>query len=396
MPRTEPILPGPAGRPIGRPDRRHPVAARIIRAWRDLAVSAPARRAESHKPPRTLVACSGGADSCALVLALAAATDNMLVAHVVHDLRPRAEAMADCDAARRLAVALGLPFDWRDVKVQNDRGAGGSNLEARARRARYAALVEMARLHRCPVIATAHHADDHLETVLMAVLRGAGPRGFAGVPRRRRLTSETPHVTVIRPMLGDRHGRLDAVTRDEARALCRAVGWAWREDATNADVSLLRNALRARVLPVLEELRRGAAQRAVRSGDLLRAASDVLRSRAERLCDRAEEVARAGHGVLTWDRAVLRRADPVVIGEMLRVAARRLGGGEAGLDRLSRRGVAAVVRAVCDDSTDPRRLRAGPLAVHVTAGTVRVGSGVPSDHDQLDHTAHPRRRHQCP
>jgi tRNA(Ile)-lysidine synthase len=377
-------------------DRRHPIAARIIHAWRDLTVAGNVRRLEGRKPPRTLVACSGGADSCALLLALAAATDDLVVAHVVHDLRPREQALGDCDAARRLAEALGLQFDWREAIVRDARGDVASNLEGRARRARYAALVEMARTHRCPVIATAHHADDQLETVLMAVLRGAGPRGFAGVPRRRRLTAETPHVTVVRPMLGDRHGRLDAVTRDEARALCRAAGWVWREDASNADVSLLRNALRARVLPVLEELRPGAAQRAARSGELLRAASRALRSRAERLCDAAEWPEHSGQRVLVWNRAVLRRVDPVVLGEMLRVAARRLGGGDTGLDRLSRRGVAAVVRAVCDDSTDPRRLHAGPLAVHVTARAVRVGIGVPSDHDQIDHTAHPRGRHQRP
>ena len=66
----------------------------------------------------TLIACSGGADSSALVLALAAVADNVVIGHVVHDLRARAEALADRDAARTLAEVLGVRFVEREVRAQ--------------------------------------------------------------------------------------------------------------------------------------------------------------------------------------------------------------------------------------------------------------------------------------
>lgn len=337
------------------------------------------------------MACSGGADSSALLLALAAATDDLVVGHVVHDLRPRKQALGDRDAVRALADKLGLPCMTTEVAVLR-RG----NTEAEARRSRYAALVEMARRSGCSIIATGHHAEDHLETMLMALLRGAGPKGLSGVPKQRKLTTEPPHVMVVRPMLGDRYGRVNAVSRAEAQDLCRAAGWIWREDATNGEESLLRNAIRRRVLPVLEELRPGAAVRAARSGDALRAAARNMQSRARRVCDKAT-LGQSGKGrTMGWSRDTLRQVEPALLGEVMRIACRRLQPKGVGLDRLSRRALAPVIRAIRDDSTDPRKLAAGPLRVSVTARAVTVGIGVPSDHDLLDHSAHSRRQHQHP
>lgn len=360
--------------------------ARIVRAWRALTSPPEARRAGPGA--RTLIACSGGADSSALVLALATASTNLVVAHIVHDLRPRAEALADRDAAQGLAASLGLAFVAAEVSVRAAvKGAGGGrNVEARARRERYAALVRLAREHGCRFIATAHHADDQLETMLMAMLRGAGPRGMAGAAVMRTAGPRAGDVRIIRPMLGGGSGSGGAVaasTRADAEGICRAAGWVWREDTTNADTRLLRNALRRDVLPVLERLRPGASVRAARGAELLRGAAEVVRAEAVDVWGRGDQAVPGGKGSgenqagRVWGRAELRHEPEIVLGEWLRLAAGVLAPADRaersyGLDRLSRRAVAPVIRAIRDGCTDPREFRVGQLRVSVSARRVRV------------------------
>ncbi|MFN0011242.1 MAG: tRNA lysidine(34) synthetase TilS, partial [Phycisphaerales bacterium] len=227
-------------------DKRDPVVAGVIRRWRELTTLPRSRRAGAGEP--LLVACSGGADSSALVLMLAAATDKGIVAHIVHDLRPKREALADCDAAKRLAARVGWRFVQASIKVR----ALAGNAEANARRVRYEALATLAR--RCGVgfIATGHQGDDQIETVLMRLMRGSGPTRLAGI-RARRVLPGLPRVEVIRPML--------TVSAADARRVCRGAGWQWQEDRTNADVRLLRNRLRVEVVPRLRKMRPDLAER---------------------------------------------------------------------------------------------------------------------------------------
>ncbi|HYP87296.1 MAG TPA: tRNA lysidine(34) synthetase TilS [Polyangiaceae bacterium] len=128
-----------------------------------------------------LAAVSGGGDSQAMLSALARLAPKLgfrLVAHGVdHGLRP--EAARELDLAESLAAQLGVPFGRTQLAV-----APGGNLQARARAARYAALREVAMIEEDALIATAHHADDRAETVLLRLLRGAGPRGLAVLPPR--------------------------------------------------------------------------------------------------------------------------------------------------------------------------------------------------------------------
>lgn len=343
--------------------RRQPAAARIVRAWRELTGDPASGRPRRIGPgARTLVACSGGADSSALLLALATASRDVVVAHVIHDLRPRAETEADRIAVRRLAQWLGLECDERWISVPRGRGTG--NPEALARRLRYAALEEMARAHGCRFVATAHHADDQLETMLMGLIRGAGPRGLAGIAVRRPMTGPGG-VQLIRPMLGDRSGRVAPSTRADAEAICRAAGWSWRTDLTNADATLLRNAIRRNVLPILESLRPGASRRAARSAAVLGFVAAMVSRRAAMVARQASREPVNGQAALVWRRAILRRQSPMVVGEVLRSSRR-------GSDRLGRRALAAAVQAIRDDSTEPRVLRVGGLEFHVRADTVTV------------------------
>src|SRR5579875_1115245 len=126
-----------------------------------------------------LVAVSGGPDSTALLAALAELAPErglrLAAAHVDHGLRGP-ESAADRERAARLAHALGVPFCWRQAAV-----APGPGVEARARRARYAALEALARETGAARIVTGHTRDDQVETVLLRLLRGAGRSGLAGM-----------------------------------------------------------------------------------------------------------------------------------------------------------------------------------------------------------------------
>ncbi len=225
MPRT-----GPADYPRG-VDRLH---ADIGDFW---------RRQRLPREAAVLVAVSGGADSMALLHALAARGQPCTAVHVHHGLRG-AEADADARFVRERAAALGVPVHVVHVDAAR---RDGRSPEARARELRYAALERQRRASGCDWIATAHTLDDQAETLLLRAVRGTGPAGLAGIepldPGRR----------LLRPLLGVRRAAL--------RAYLRRRGLAWREDASNADRGVPRNRLRLDVLPVLEQVQPGAAER---------------------------------------------------------------------------------------------------------------------------------------
>lgn len=286
-----------------------------------------------------------------MALVLASASDALVVGHVLHDLRPREHVEADAQAAQALAARLGLPFVSEEVRVR----AGRGNAEARARAARYAALDRMAAEAGCPFVAVGHHRDDQAETVMMGLLRGAGPRGLAGVIECRPL----PHSTLIRPLLG--------TSREACHEICRDARWQWREDATNADASLLRGAVRLTLLPAAERLRPGASERMARTALLFRDAWGLLQERVETVWRSGQ----ANSNGRDWERAGLRAERPLVIGELLRVAAGRLCGAR-GLDRMGSRTLDQVVRAVIDEDRHPREFSVGGLRITVRWGVVRV------------------------
>lgn len=151
-------------------------------------------------------------------------------------------------------------------------------------------------------------------------------------------------------------------TRAEARAACTAAGVAWREDATNLDTTRRRAALRHNVLPLLAELAPAGARHAARSADLLRDAVALIDERVKQVF---------GDG-LAWNRAVLRRESPLILGLGLRRAALRLTRGRHA-DQLTSRVVSSAVRAVLDGSAEPREFRwPGGVVLRVAARAVSL------------------------
>lgn len=318
------------------PGPRDPFVRKVRAGWRSLTGGSAIRDSERA----TLIACSGGADSAALVLALADRSPT--VAHVVHDWRPAEEALADRDATRALAEGLGLRFFERHVTVRGQ----AANIEAIARRQRYQALGAMAEECGLRFVATGHHADDQLETLLLRLCRGAGVHGMRGIAPRRALGA----VEVIRPMLG--------VRRSQCEALCARCGYVWRVDATNMDTARARAALRRRVLPPLLEIQPQAIENSERVARQMRRAAAHLHEQATALLESSEK----GAGCLTWQRATLRASDEWVLGQMLRLAALRVSGVH-GADRRGARPVGACVRAIRDQKGGRRELTWGGVRV---------------------------------
>jgi tRNA(Ile)-lysidine synthase len=194
-----------------------------------------------HPDTRVIAALSGGADSVSLLLILRELHDTGALrldaaAHLNHRIRG-AESDADEVFCRALCDRLSVDFVAERVDVPAAAARDRVSLEVAARRARHRFFEDVLRARIANVVATAHTEDDQAETVLLRIVRGAGPRGLAGMrPRRDHL---------VRPLL--------VVTRQELREALAARGQEWREDATNADLANPRNRVRRELLPYLAE-----------------------------------------------------------------------------------------------------------------------------------------------
>lgn len=188
------------------------------------------------------LAVSGGADSVALAFLLTKggkkrnAAKRFVILHVDHGLRK--ESKEEYRFVRALAKRLGIPFKGLHAKVVR---RDGESLEMAARRVRLAFFSEMTAKLRLDAIATGHHADDVAETFLMRIRRASGPSGLAGI----KPLSNVGGIRFVRPLLGCRDAEL--------KAYLRKYGEEWREDASNADISIERNKVRHKIIPFLVE-----------------------------------------------------------------------------------------------------------------------------------------------
>jgi tRNA(Ile)-lysidine synthase len=230
-----------------------------------------------------LAAVSGGADSVCLLdlLRLAQSRLRLRLAafHLNHSLRGT--------AARDEEFVRKLCRDWRvelvvaraDVARHAKRHRLG--IEEAGRELRYRHLERVARKLKCDVIALGHTANDNLETMLLNLARGAGPRGLAGIPVRR--TSDSRHqdtktprgtrIAFVRPLID--------IERDKLEQHLRARGIEWVEDESNIEVKYRRNLVRSEVVPVLVRLNPSVVANARRAAQLLAEEGKFLDGLAE-------------------------------------------------------------------------------------------------------------------
>ena len=282
---------------------RAPAALRTVA---DAAARALAAAGVPAQGERVAVAVSGGADSLAALHALRTLAGprgfEVAVVTVDHGLRP--DSAEDAAFVLDHAASLGVPAVVRRADPDTLARHAREGPEAAARAARYEALAAGADELGCRWIATGHTLDDQAETVLLALLRGAGPDGLAGMA--------TVTGRVLRPLLG--------VRRAQTLACCEAIGVRPRQDPTNTDQRLLRNAVRHRLLPLLEELRPGATAVLARTAALARDERDWARAVAAKTLADLRLAGGPGEGV-RLPAAVLAALAPALARRVVRAAA---------------------------------------------------------------------------
>ena len=200
---------------------------------------------------RVLIACSGGVDSVALFIFWLPHRREMGIevaaVHVDHMLRGE-ESAEDGVHVKEICERLDIPFYGRNVPVPEMIERDGGNVQAVCRAGRYALFAELMRNESYNVLATGHHAEDQLETVLMQVAKGRRP---IGMPVKR----EVDGGILVRPFF--------PVTKDELYSYCAGHGLRYREDPSNESDAYMRNRFRHHLLPLILDENPSAAQNIV-------------------------------------------------------------------------------------------------------------------------------------
>jgi tRNA(Ile)-lysidine synthase len=270
-----------------------------------------------------MVACSGGADSFALAAAAAFVGPRLGrrigLTTVDHQLQPGSAERAE--AVARWAVKAGLdPVEVRTVRVPGRPGGP----EAAAREARYEALVAAAREAGAGRVLLGHTRDDQAETVLLALLRGSGARGLAGMPLERELDG----VILARPLL--------ELPRARTRAACVALQLQPWEDPHNHDPAFRRTHARAALASLVDALGPAVVANLARTASLAGADAELLDVLATEAGSRVVE----GDGLSVTGLAGLA---PALRSRVLHAWARSLGAPAAALAHVHVEALAALV-----------------------------------------------------
>ncbi|TWI68118.1 tRNA(Ile)-lysidine synthase [Desulfobotulus alkaliphilus] len=221
-----------------------------------------------HKEDSILIAVSGGADSMALLHGLSDLKDLhgafMGVAHLNHGLRPEADEEESFVADQ--AARLGMPFHSRKACLEREHP--GLGCEEAGRAARYDFFHFLMKTKNYTRIATAHHADDRREQILMNLVRGCGPDGLEGIPAVR-------DGFIVRPLI--------TTEREPIITYLQTKGLSWKEDPSNRDTRFLRNRIRHQLIPLLEENFNPAIRKALlRTGDIAAEENRWMNTMAEK------------------------------------------------------------------------------------------------------------------
>ncbi len=222
-----------------------------------------------------LVGVSGGRDSVVLLHALfTAGYRQLIVCHLDHALRPDSD--ADAWFVAELAHKYELPFEADRVDVAALAADRKLSIEAAAREARYQFFTQVARIHWCPRVILAHHADDQVETLLLNLFRGSGRCGLSGMQPVSVREIHGARMEMHRPLLG--------VWRDEIDAYAKKHRLKFHEDESNDDRRFTRNRVRHELLPLLEKTLDREVKRALwRTATVLGTEEDYLAAQTPRV-----------------------------------------------------------------------------------------------------------------
>lgn len=257
-------------------------------------------------PPdsKVIVGVSGGADSLALLHILYTLRNSsgwqLHVATLDHGLRGE-QGAADADFVREFAESLGVTVTVGKADVKALAAQKKIGIEAAARTARYDFLAAVARENGAERIAVAHHAGDQAETVLMHLLRGSGLRGLGGMAWLSAVPGHSD-LKLIRPLLW--------ISRAQIEMYCKEQGLIPREDATNQDTTMVRNAIRHDVLPDLQKLNPNIERGLGQLADIARVENDYLEQQLHEFV--ARTAVRQFEGRISVNRTVFQNLHPAL------------------------------------------------------------------------------------
>ena len=265
---------------------------------------------------KLVVAVSGGPDSVCLLHILAKLQKepkvSLHVAHLNHQLRG-IESEADANYVSDLAHQLAIPatIEGRDVKSYQAKHR--LSLEEAAREVRYNFLTEVAKSIGADGVAVGHTMDDHIETILLHLIRGTGTRGLKGLQPCSEWRSKTASITIIRPLL--------EISRRETEDYCQSHELKPRIDVSNISLSPLRNRVRHQLLPLLKSYNPGIAQAVLRTG---RIASDDINFLDKEVARLWDKVAKGEGKTIILDKKRFDQLPPALKRYLFRAAAERL------------------------------------------------------------------------
>ena len=273
-------------------------------------------RALDRVAPRdapVVVACSGGPDSSAALVAVARAGRRVSAAHFDHGLRPAEEAEGDRAWVERLGALLGVP-----VLAGAADGAGAGTSEAHSREARYRWLARALAESGAVCCVTGHTLDDQAETVLLRLARGSGLAGAAGMatgaPWPLADAEHAPGLVLARPLLG--------ISRAEVGRYLGELGLEARHDASNEQLRYARNRVRLRILPEMERVHAGAARSLAQFAAFARRDDEALESVA---AGEFARIAIRSPGAVALERGALAELPEAISARVLRRAVGELG-----------------------------------------------------------------------
>lgn len=271
---------------------------------------------------RWLLAVSGGADSMAMLRALAElrttgrlALAGLEVAHLNHQLRGM-ESDTDAAFVVEQAQSVGLRCTLGSSDIGDEARRQKTSVETTARAQRYRFLVETAAARDCGKLALAHNADDNIETMLHRITRGTGIRGLAGIPATRPLQRDGAEVLIVRPLLG--------VRREGIEHYLQHHRIPYRIDSSNLSKTPTRNRIRHDLIPMLAQQFNpnifGALQRLRQTAEWMAEAmrDDIEAKRVALTISQADER-------LVLDAEQMRRLTRIEQGEVLHQALQALG-----------------------------------------------------------------------
>ena len=195
------------------------------------------RRLVGHN--KVLLMVSGGVDSMALMETALRANVDFEVLHITHDMRPVSETDNDRKIVEEYCADHDVPF--HNIAVTSE-----SKTETDYRNLRVSAIYDLTNKLGIKYVATGHHSDDQIETILMKICRGCGLEGLSGIAETSEYPTVDPQFAYVRPLLN--------TPKSVLIDICLENNVPWHEDITNADADITRNAIRNKVVPLLKQL----------------------------------------------------------------------------------------------------------------------------------------------